>query len=46
MTETALFITGAVITAVAFTGIFLYAMLTFSKFAERENRGTGQLKRE
>jgi hypothetical protein len=44
MSETTLFIAGAVVTAIVFTGLFLYLMLTFSKFAERTEGGTGRLK--
>jgi hypothetical protein len=44
MSETTLFIAGAVVTAVVFTGMFLYLMLTFSKYAERSSGGTGDLK--
>lgn len=44
MSETTLFVAGAVVTAVVFTGLFLYLMLSFSKFAERSSGGTGDLK--
>jgi uncharacterized membrane protein YciS (DUF1049 family) len=44
MSETTLFIAGAVVTAIVFTGVFLYLMLSFSKLAERSKAGTGDLK--
>jgi hypothetical protein len=44
MSNTTLFIAGLFVTVIVFTGIFIYLMLQFSKFAERENRGTGKLK--
>jgi hypothetical protein len=44
MSETTLFIAGAVVTAIVFTGVFMYLMLSFSKFAERSSGGTGDLK--
>jgi uncharacterized membrane protein YciS (DUF1049 family) len=44
MNETTLFIAGVVVSAIVFTGIFLYLMLSFSKFAERTQSGSGELK--
>jgi hypothetical protein len=44
MSETTLFIAGAVVTAIVFTGLFLYLMLTFSRLSERTSSGTGDLK--
>jgi hypothetical protein len=46
MSETTLFIAGVVVTAIVFTGLFLYLMLTFSKFAERTSGGSGSMKDE
>lgn len=37
MTETNLFIAGAVVTAIVFTGAFLYAMYSFGRWAERDD---------
>jgi hypothetical protein len=44
MSQTTLFIAGAVVSAVVFTGLFVYLMLVFSKSAERSGFGTGDLK--
>ena len=44
MSETSLFIAGAMVSAIVFTGLFLYLMLVFSKRAERSGFRTGQLK--
>lgn len=44
MSQTMLFIAGAVVTAISFTGIFLYLMLTFASFSEREDLGSGKVK--
>jgi uncharacterized membrane protein YciS (DUF1049 family) len=44
MSETTLFIAGVVVSAIVFTGLFMYLMLSFSKFAERTQGGTGKLK--
>ncbi len=44
MSQTALFIAGAVVSAVVFTGMFVYLMLVFSRNAERSGFGTGELK--
>lgn len=44
MNDTTLFVAGAVVTAIVFTGLFLYLMLTFSTFAERTRNGSGELK--
>jgi hypothetical protein len=44
VSETTLFIAGIVVSAIVFTGLFLYLMLTFSKFAERTSGGSGDLK--
>ncbi|MFZ9628494.1 MAG: hypothetical protein ACO3C1_03995 [Ilumatobacteraceae bacterium] len=35
MTETGLFIAGAVVSLIVFTGGFLYAMFSFGRWAER-----------
>ena len=35
MNETGLFIAGAVVSIIVFTGVFLYAMLSFGKWADR-----------
>ncbi len=35
MTETGVFIAGALVTIVVFTGGFLYAMLSFGRWADR-----------
>ncbi len=37
MTEPSLFIAGAVVTAIVFTGAFLYAMFSFGRWAERDD---------
>ena len=37
MTETGLFVAGALVTIVVFTGGFLYAILSFDRWANREN---------
>ncbi len=44
MSETALFVAGAIVSAVVFTGLFVYLMLVFSKNAERTGFGTGEMK--
>jgi hypothetical protein len=44
MSNTTLFIAGAVVTAIVFTGLFLFLMLSFSKLHERDSYGTGRLK--
>jgi len=36
MTETGLFIAGALVSIIVFTGGFLYAMFSFGKWADRE----------
>ena len=36
MNETGLFIAGAVVTAIVFTGGFLYAMFSFGRWADRD----------
>lgn len=44
MSETALFIAGAIVSALVFTGTFIYLVLVFSKGSERGSFGTGDLK--
>lgn len=44
MSQTTLFIAGAVVSAIVFTGMFIYLMLIFSRSAERTGFGTGDLK--
>ena len=36
MTETGIFVAGSVVTIVVFTGGFLYAMLSFGRWADRD----------
>jgi hypothetical protein len=45
MSETTLFIAGIVVSAIVFTGLFVYLMLVFSKSAERAGFGTGEMKK-
>lgn len=45
MSQTTLFIAGAVVSAVVFTGLFVYLMLVFSQRAERAGFGTGDMKK-
>jgi hypothetical protein len=35
MTETGVFVAGSVVTVVVFTGVFLYAMLSFGHWEDR-----------
>lgn len=35
MTETGLFIAGAIVSIIVFTGAFLYAMFSFGRWADR-----------
>lgn len=44
MSETTLFIAGAIVTFIVLTGVFVYLMLVFSKGAERTSFGTGDIK--
>ena len=37
MNETGLFIAGAIVSIIVFTGVFLYAMLSFGKWEDRTN---------
>ena len=37
MNETGVFVAGAVVTIIVFTGGFLYAMLSFGRWADRED---------
>jgi hypothetical protein len=36
MTETGLFVAGGIVTFIVFTGGFLYTMLTFGRWVERD----------
>ena len=36
MSQTALFVAGAIVTMVVFTGAFFYAMLRFGRWADRD----------
>jgi hypothetical protein len=38
MTETALFIFGGVITLIVFIGVLIYAMMSFSRWSERDSK--------
>lgn len=40
MTETGLFIAGAVVSAIVFTGAFLYAMFSFTRWGDRDDART------
>ncbi len=40
MTETGLFIAGAAVSIVVFTGGFMYAMLSFGRWADRNEANT------
>ena len=44
MTETGLFAAGALVTVIVFTGGFLYAILSFDRWADRENKKTSRPK--
>lgn len=45
MTEAGVFVAGSVVTVIVFTGGFLYAMLSFGRWADREDVETTPLKR-
>lgn len=45
MSQSTLFIAGAVVSALVFTGLFVYLMLVFSQRAERAGFGTGDMKK-
>ena len=36
MTETGVFVAGSIVTFIVFTGAFLYAMLSFGRWADRD----------
>ncbi len=38
MTETALFIFGGAITLIVFIGVLIYAMMSFSRWSERDSK--------
>jgi hypothetical protein len=40
MTETGVFVAGSIVTFVVFTGGFLYAMLSFGRWADRDGAST------
>ncbi len=40
MTEAGLFIAGAVVSIIVFTGVFLYTMFSFGRWADRDEART------
>lgn len=42
MSETGLFIAGAIVSIIVFTGVFLYAMFSFGRWADRSEQSASQ----